>query len=348
MNHYDIAKILYKKPSSVLSKLKTIGHRISNKKRILWTDQDVATLIELAPNKTAKELSTIFDRSPTSIGCKLKYLGLSSKPDKHPGSGSRPKFCWILNLASREYLIENFSDNGAVVCAKHLGMPIDFIRKEASKLGLRKKHPGTFTEIELNYIRDNVSNIGLGACSVALQRPKEMIRINARRLGIKDLGKGSRVQWSTKDDRFISKNIGPMGTRWVAQQLGRKPDGVRQRAIKLCVYKGRSSRSDHLIALHGAFIADNYGKQTQRWCAEQIGIDVKQVEYLVKKLGLQKPKLTQLQTNFDIEELRTQYQEGGISGAEKYLNRGRQSTVNTLDKLGIRKIVKLGKRKKAV
>ena len=49
------------------------------RKRKYWTEEEEKSLIELAPTKTLKELSIIFDRHTAVIGRKLKELDIKAK-----------------------------------------------------------------------------------------------------------------------------------------------------------------------------------------------------------------------------------------------------------------------------
>lgn len=231
-----------------LTAVAAMAHLLGLRRVNLWTEEEIAVLRQLWPDKTLAELVGILERSPRAIKRKAYKLGLRRRPmvaadprDDEAAMGPRER-------KSRRRAVRPWSRE-EVQCLQHMyrthsleeiaknldHRSVASIKNKASELGLTQKKG--WTAEQDNLIREYY-HLGLSWREIAkrLNRSKTGVQLRERALGLERKGFRS---WTPREDGFLREHWSTRDAGELAEQLDRTVRAVLTRACRLGLRAGR-------------------------------------------------------------------------------------------------------------
>ena len=227
------------------------------KTKNLWTDADIAFLVEnyekLGPTKISKSIP---HTKPACIA-KAQALGLTAN-----------RMSWTESEIA--FLEESYGVLSPQEISEMVNHPAKSIITKAKELGLaNKRQPWTEAETErLLELYNDEAQYSLATIASMMNRNRGRIRNEMRKLGL-DTARTLPAPWSETEIAFLRANYGVMSDEEIGQALGRSATTVVNKAQKMKLLKGTGNRP--WTEAENAKLEDMWGRFSPNAIAASIG-----------------------------------------------------------------------------
>jgi len=243
---------------------------------LLWTEDEVAQLIELYPTNSNKDLGIKFGRPVWGIIGRARALKLK----KNYVSGYQRQSCmnpvpWSGN--EKNLLVELFPTIPNEEIAERIGRTLDAIASKARKMKLRKMD--FWSEEEDQLLKKLYKELSYEQMAQRLGRSRGATQIRVIVLGLE-----CKVNnWTEDEIDFLIKSYQKMKYHEIAKKLGRTWTAVAAKAEKMGLKK-----EHHWSEADVQKLRQLYAKFTARQVAEIMGCSYSSVRSRIHLLGLHK------------------------------------------------------------
>jgi hypothetical protein len=322
-----------------LGAVQRMAHILGLRRLNPWTEEQIALLRQLWPEKTPSELAGMLKRSWRAIKHKARSLGLRRRPLGAADSGDQEEAPAVREHQTKRRVLRPWSEE-EVKCLKHMypthslketaqvlgSRSVTSIQGKAWELGLTEKQ--AWTAEEDNLIR-KYHHLDLSWTEIAkrLNRSRSGVRLRARALGLKREG---LRPWTEREDECLRESWSKRNAGELAEQLDRTVRAVETRAEKLGLLDKRNWWTER----DEAFLLEHWQDKPYARIAQQLNRPLETVRSYAHRQGLRK-RQQQSWTQQDICILKSMHSHATVTEIARRLKRSIASVSCQMAKLGL-------------